>query len=183
MLYNREIKLKNGKTCLFRNAGSKDAEAYMDYFEQAHSETDYLTTYPGETARNVAAEAEYLRKVTDSANEIEICAFLDGKLTGSAGITMIHDRIKTRHRAEFGISIIKEYWGLGIGTELTRTCIRCAEEAGYLQLELEVVADNEEAVRLYRKLGFTEFGRNPRGFRTREGNWQELVHMRLELPR
>lgn len=59
-------------------------------------------------------------------------------------------------------------------------CIECAKKVGYLQLELEVVADNASAVRLYESVGFREFGRNPRGFRARSG-WQELVLMRLEL--
>lgn len=31
------------------------------------------------------------------------------------------------------------------------------------------------------KAGFTEFGRNPRGFRSRLSGYQELVYMRLEL--
>ena len=44
-----------------------------------------------------------------------------------------------------------------------------------------MVADNASAVALYKKAGFVEFGRNPRGFRTREGNYQALIHMRLEL--
>ena len=37
------------------------------------------------------------------------------------------------------------------------------------------------AVELYRSLGFVEYGRNPRGFRARGGQWQELLLMRLEL--
>ena len=68
-----------------------------------------------------------------------------------------------------------------IGAALTGACIDCAKEAGFWQLELEVVGDNETAVRLYKKYGFVEYGRNPRGFLTRDGRWQELVLMRLEL--
>ena len=71
--------------------------------------------------------------------------------------------------------------GMVIGAALTGACIDCAKEAGFRQLELEVVGDNENAVRLYKKYGFVEYGRNPRGFLTRDGRWQELVLMRLEL--
>ena len=71
--------------------------------------------------------------------------------------------------------------GMVIGAALTGACIDCAKEAGFRQLELEVVGDNENAVRLYKKYGFMEYGRNPRGFLTRDGRWQELVLMRLEL--
>ena len=43
------------------------------------------------------------------------------------------------------------------------------------------MADNVPALTLYKSVGFQEYGRNPRGFRTRDGRWQELVLMRLEL--
>ena len=55
------------------------------------------------------------------------------------------------------------------------------EERGYAQLELEAVAENQTALTLYKSVGFVEYGRNPRGFRSRFSGWQELVLMRLEL--
>ena len=70
---------------------------------------------------------------------------------------------------------------MGIGRVLMESCIDCARRAGYAQLELEVVAGNERAVSLYRRAGFEEYGRNPRGYRSAAAGYQELVHMRLEL--
>ena len=60
-------------------------------------------------------------------------------------------------------------------------CIECAKDAGYTQLELNVVAENERAVALYKKMGFVEYGRNPRGFNSRVSGYQEVVYMLLEL--
>ena len=60
-------------------------------------------------------------------------------------------------------------------------CIECAKEAGYTQLELNVVAENERAVSLYKKMDFVEYGRNPRGFNSRLSGYQEVVYMLLEL--
>ena len=99
---------------------------------------------------------------------------------GTAGIGCVGRREKTRHRAEFGISVDKAYWGLGIGRALTEACIECAKKAGYAQLELEVVAENRSAIGLYESEGFVEYGRNPKGFRSRLTGWQEVVLMRLE---
>ena len=71
--------------------------------------------------------------------------------------------------------------GMGLGKALAEACIRCAGDAGYEQLELQVAAENARALSLYRRLGFVEFGRNPRGFKSRMSGYQELVYMRLEL--
>ena len=60
-------------------------------------------------------------------------------------------------------------------------CINCAKEAGYTQLELTVVAENTKAIALYQKAGFVEYGRNPRGFRSRISGFQEVVYMLLML--
>ena len=120
-------------------------------------------------------------EIRDSNDGIEMCAEVDGTIVGTAGFSYVGDKDKVKHRAEFGIGIEKPYWGLGIGRALTEACIDCAREAGYTQLELDVVADNIPAVNLYKSLGFTEFGRNPKGFRSRTAGWQELVLMDLEL--
>jgi len=60
-------------------------------------------------------------------------------------------------------------------------CIECAKKAGFEQIELNVIADNSRAIDMYEKAGFVEFGRNPRGFKSRISGYQELVYMRLEL--
>ena len=59
-----------------------------------------------------------MEKKATSPNEIELIAFVDGKVAGTAGIDAIGAQYKVAHRAEFGIGILKEYWGLGIGRAL-----------------------------------------------------------------
>ena len=181
MKYERELVLKDGRRCLLRSAVAEDAEAYLDYFIRCHAETDWLTTYPDENTHTVEEERSFLDRQYGSPNGVEIVAVVDGKIAGSAGAHGIANREKLRHRADFGISVLKEYWRLGIGRALTEACIECAKEMGYVQLELEAVAENQPAVRLYESVGFKEYGRNPKGFRSRYTGWQELVLMRLEL--
>ena len=181
MHYNREIKLKDGRTCVLRNGTEADGEAARDNFNLVHAQTDYLLTYPEENNFTAFQEAQFLKKKAESSNEIEILAEIDGSVVGMAGIESLGSKEKIRHRAEFGISVDQAYWGLGIGRALTDACIECAKAAGYAQLELEAVAENANALRLYESAGFVEYGRNPKGFRSRYSGWQELVLMRLEL--
>lgn len=179
--YYNKITLKDGRKCCLRNATEKDGEAVLENFLLTHDQTDFLLSYPDENTKTVESEAEFLKKRSESFDEIEILAEIDGKVVGLAGIGCIGRLFKLNHRAEFGVSVDKNYWHLGIGRALTEACIVCAKKAGYVQLELDVIADNEHAISLYKSVGFVEYGRNPKGFRSRISGFQELVLMRLEL--
>lgn len=179
--YNKIILLKDGRKYCLRNGTENDAHEVLDVFNLTHAETDYLLSYPDENSFTVEQEGAFLKAKTESSNEIEIVAVVDGKIAGTAGIDAVGNKYKTKHRAEFGIGIAKEFWGLGLGRALTEACIECAKEAGYTQLELDVVSDNASAISLYKKVGFVEYGRNPKGFNSRISGYQELVYMKLDL--
>ncbi len=181
MKFEKKIVLKNGKEALIRNGEKADGEDAFEVFNRTHDETDYLLSYPDENSNDPEQEAEFLEERAQSPDETELLAIVDEKIVGTAGITAVGKKYKLKHRATYGISVLKEYWGLGLGRALTEACIRCAAEAGYEQLELDVVAENDRAISLYRSLGFTEYGRNPKGFRSRLSGYQELVYMRKEL--
>ena len=166
MKYNKVIMLKNGIECCLRNGMECDGQAVFDNFNLTHGETDYLLTYPDENCFDVMHE---------------MVAVVGDVVVGTAGIEAVGKKYKVRHRAEFGISVAKEFWGLGIGQALTIACIECAKVAGYAQLELNVVADNVRALSIYKKAGFVEYGRNPKGFNSRLAGFQEVIYMRLEL--
>lgn len=181
MKYSKTVVLKDGRTCIIRNGTRQDAQGVWDNFVLTHGETEYLTTYPEEVTFTLEQEEAYLKQKEENDRDAALLAEVDGKVVGTAGVDSLNAAEKTRHRAHFGISIAKAWWGLGIGRALTEACIECAREAGYLQLELEVVADNIRATELYKSVGFTEYGRNPKSFRSRNSGWQENVLMRLEL--
>ena len=181
MNYHKTITMKDGRACTIRNGTAEDGQSLLDIFNLTHAQTDYLLTYPEESSHTVQQEVDYLKQKAESADGIELLAELEGTVVGTAGIDCVARKEKTRHRAEFGISVDKAYWGLGIGRALTEACIECARTAGYVQLELKAVAENKNALALYRSVGFVEYGRNPKGFRSRTTGWQELVLMRLEL--
>mgnify|MGYP001163281550 CR=1 FL=1 len=181
MRYEKAVIIKDNTECMIRSATAADAAGVYDCFCRTHAETDYLLTYPDENHFTVEGEQQFLTEKEASDKEVELCAVIEGEIVGVAGFERVGSCDKLKHRAEFGISIRKAYWGRGIGRALTESCIECARNAGYAQLELNVISDNDRAVELYKSAGFTEFGRNPRGFRSRSSGWQELILMRMEL--
>ena len=181
MRYYQKIVLKNGIEALIRNGDATDGAAVYENFNLTHAETDYLLSYPDENSFGPEEEAKFLEEKTNSPREIELIAIVDGKVAGTAGIEAVGEKYKVKHRAEFGISILKAYWGLGLGKALAQACVQCAKEAGYTQLELNVAAENKRALSLYKSLGFEEFGRNPKGFNSRISGFQEVIYMLLPL--
>ena len=181
MKYTKTFILRDGRTCILRNGTEQDGQALLDIYKSTHAQTDYLLSYPDESTMTAEQEAQFLKERSESENEIEMLAVTDGIVVGSAGVSCVGKKDKVKHRAEFGISVDKAYWGLGIGRALMEACIACARGVGFVQLELEVVAENEKALSLYESIGFEEYGRNPKGFHSRLSGWQELVLMRLDL--
>ena len=181
MKYFKTVTLKDGRKCTLRNGEEKDGQVVLANFILTHEQTDYLLSYPDENTMTAEQESRFLQEKTDSERGVELLAEVDGAVAGLAGFDAVGSREKLRHRADFGISVDRQYWNLGIGTALMNACIECARKAGYLQIELSVVAENEPASAMYKKAGFVEFGRNPRGFKSRFTGYQELVYMRMEL--
>jgi len=65
----------------------------------------------------------------------------------------------------------------GIGTNLMQTAITDAQNAGAASLYLEVAADNQPAISLYRKLQFETAGRRKNYY----ANQQDALVLRLQL--
>ena len=60
------------------------------------------------------------------------------------------------HCGSLGMGILPAYRGQGIGRRLLQACIAKAQAKGITRIELEVRADNERAISLYKSLGFKQ---------------------------
>lgn len=112
MTYQQTIQLKNGAHCCLRSGTEADGQAALDNFILTHAETDHLLTYPDESTITAAEEGTYLKDKAESPNEAELLAVVDGVVAGTAGFSAVGSAYKLQHRAEFGISIARAYWGL-----------------------------------------------------------------------
>ena len=86
MKYLRTITLKDGRTCILRNGTQGDGQAALDNFNLTHRQTEFLLSYPNEKGFSVEDEERFLREKTESDDEIELLAELDGNVIGMAGI-------------------------------------------------------------------------------------------------
>ena len=172
-LTSKEITLKDGTRCLLRTPLPEDAEQCLLYMKAAATETAFMLRYPEEITLTVEEERDFLQKKLDAPGSGFLSAWIDGRLAGNASFYPVGPHLKVLHRAAFGIAIVKEYWGCGLGEILTREILLAAKSAGYEQLELEVVADNARAVKLYEKCGFVRYGTRPNAFLYKDGSYSD----------
>lgn len=182
MLYKEEFFTgKNGKTYTLRSPTAADAVDMLAYLKQSAAETEHGLSYPEELDLTVQDEEAFISNAASNAESIMISAFDGDKLVGNASLSCVIHRKKTAHRAEFGIAILKSDWGQGLGGKILSELIAAARQAGYEQLELEVVATNTAAIRLYEKLGFKLYGQRPNSFKLKSGAYSDELLMVLDL--
>ena len=93
-----------------------------------------------------------------------VAAMVDGVMAGSASVDLADpptagSMMRAVPTAEFGVSVIAGYRGLGIGRRLIAACERWAAEHGVERMILTVAEANEGAIRLYSELGYRDYDR------------------------
>lgn len=141
---------------VIEKAACADAEAILEYLKQIGGETDNLTFGAEGLPFTVDEEAAHIKQLENSADEVMFVAKDNGKIVGDAGLSRLPRRMK--HRGDFGISVVREYWNRGIGSLLLEEIIRFAKENSFEIIELQVRSDNAAAIHLYEKFGFRKFG-------------------------
>lgn len=167
--------------CTLKSPDENDAAKMLEHLRLTSGETDNMARYADEITMTEEAEREFLNKLAASERGFMVAAYVDGELAASAGVNPAAPYERYAHRGEFGISIKQRFWNIGIGTAVMKEIIAAARLAGYEQLDLEVVATNKNAIRLYEKYGFVTFGRQERSFKYRDGTYAAQLLMALEL--
>lgn len=157
-MYSGEKTTKDGRTLLIREAEGSDAGAVLAYLDLISQETDFLTFGPGEFRLTQPEEVDYLEKCRCAQNCLYLLALLEetivGTLTFEAGA-----RPRVRHAGEFGVSVLKEYWGIGVASSLIDALLAWSKNGNIIKkINLRVRADNQRAISLYQRKGFVVEG-------------------------
>ena len=148
---------------IIEKATCEDAAAILQYLKQIGAETDNLTFGAEGLPFTIESEAAYIRQIENSLDEIMLVAKDKGKVVGNASLSRLPRRMK--HRGDFSVSVLKEYWNKGIGSQLLHEIIQFAKENSFEVIDLQVRSDNLSAIHLYEKLGFKKIGTHPAFFK------------------
>ncbi len=152
---NIEFKLKDGRPAILRSANENDAEAFVDYMKKSTGETDFLLRTPEECeTQTIEQEIDFINNCNSSDTHTLLVCEAGGKLAGNCMIWW-NNRVKTGHRANVAIGLLREFWNQGIGTKMFQEMIKIAESnPKILQMELDFIEGNSRARALYEKMGF-----------------------------
>lgn len=111
-----------------------------------------------------------------SGNQYHLVACDAEEIVGCVGLTTERSP-RRRHVATLGMVVHDDWQGRGIGSTLLRAAVDLADRwLSLTRLELTVYADNEPALRLYRKFGFAVEGRLAR-YAFRDGAFVDALTM------
>ena len=72
--------------------------------------------------------------------------------------------------------------GLHIGEQLVKDSLKTGASLGFRILQFNaVVATNTHALHLYERLGFTQLGVIPQGFRMKDGHYEDIIPHYIKL--
>lgn len=158
-------------------ANPDDAPAVLAIRYAVLAEGKWFITEAHEFGESVASKEHHILDLQRSPNSIFLVARREKRLVGyltiQGGLLS-----RMRHVGKLEILVEQASRGKGAGEALLRSCIDWANRNPHLvKIGLNVFADNERAIALYRKLGFVEEGRRPREYRMADGTWRDDVLM------
>lgn len=142
---------------ILRSPNKKDVEELSKLRIKIDGETENLDREAGEGLLTPKDLEKLIYEDNRSDRNLFLVAEVEGKIVG---FTRLEGNVLSRfkHKAEFGICILKEYWGYGIGKVLMDNVLNLADNMGIKKISLNVVQTNEKAIELYKSYGFKEEG-------------------------
>lgn len=113
------------------------------------------------------------------------CAVAENTESGEVlGLYILHPNNIGRcgHISNASYAVASASRGLHVGEKLVRDCIVQAAKHGFKVLQFNaVVATNIHARHLYERIGFKQLGVIPKGFRMKDGHYEDICPYYIEV--
>lgn len=172
----KEIVTKKGRKIIIRPPTPKDVGEIFTFFNKLIEEDTYILRF-GHEKVNLASEKDWLSKSLKKVKKKEVVllgAYVEAQLVGQ--IEVRKGIFRKRYIGTLHLGVDRDFRGEGIGEALMNAVEDEAKEIGVKVIELQVFGENDPALSLYKKLGFTRFGVLPRSIDFR-GKLLDEVYM------
>ena len=147
--------LKDGRNLTFRTIGDGDEETFLAFRRLVPTESTHTMMYVGMKLPTVDELVEFNRRDLENSLVLKVGVFDGPRLVGYLRMAPQHDGHPwVAHLTQFGMMILKEFWGHGVGKKLLQIQDEFAASVGITRIEAMVRAKNEAGVKLYQRAGF-----------------------------
>lgn len=157
-----KFKLEDGREVVIRYPELGDLKEMTRYINTLSKEQTFITFQGNEIS--LKDERKHLKNMLDKIKKglaVQLLIFHNNQLVGITDIKMYEHALK--HEGVFGITIAKEFRGVGLGKKIMELVIdETIKKLPQLKvITLGVFSDNPLAQNLYKSFGFKEYGRLP----------------------
>jgi len=143
----------NGISYTIRSAIVTDAKELSKVRLQIDGETENLDREQGEGFIDVSGFEQLIKNDTETTSNLFLVAEVQDQIVGFSRCEG-NSLKRFAHKVEFGVCVLKDYWGYSIGKNLLKESIAWADLNNIKKMTLNVLETNDKAIKLYEKLGF-----------------------------
>lgn len=125
MIINKQEFYVNGINYTVRSAMDKDANDLSKLRLQIDGETENLDREEGEGFIDTTRFEEIIKTDTESPRNLFLVAVVNDRIVGFSRCEGVYLK-RFSHKVEFGVCVLKEFWGYRIGKNLLKESISWA---------------------------------------------------------
>ncbi|EJR33509.1 MULTISPECIES: GNAT family N-acetyltransferase [Bacillus] len=166
----------NGLTYTVRSAVQTDAEQLSEIRVQIDGETENMDREAGEGFIDKIGFQKIVKTDSEEMKNLFLVVEVHNRIVGFSRCEGSNLK-RLSHKVEFGVCILREFWGYGMGKSLLQQSIQWADENEVKKISLQVLETNEKAIKLYKKLGLEVEGILKNDKKLSDGKYYNTVVM------
>ncbi len=174
--YPKEIALKSGFRCQLRPLQPDDEKAFLQFF-QAVPEKERM--FIKHRVTEPAVIHEWCQSI-DYGRNLPLLALADGLVIGDV---TLHQQLGgwKRHVGRVSVLVHPKYRGRGLARAMVLEIIDLARQLGLEKVEAEFIADQEQAIKVFAMIGFSQLVRLPEYVKDMQAISHDYILMGLDL--
>lgn len=176
MIIKRQEFHINGLTYTVRSAVQTDAEQLSEIRVQIDGETENMDREAGEGFIDKIGFQKIVKTDSEEMKNLFLVVEVHNRIVGFSRCEGSNLK-RLSHKVEFGVCILREFWGYGMGKSLFQQSIQWADENEVKKISLQVLETNEKAIKLYKKLGLEVEGILKNDKKLSDGKYYNTVVM------
>ncbi len=170
---------RDGAPVQIRCAAAADAERMLDCVREVIATSAGTLTTPAEFQITPQQEREWISGHLDNINALLLVAEAGGDIVGNINFRS-SERTRLAHTGTLGMGLRPAWQGRGIGHALLHALLAWARGNPRIEkVGLQVLGNNQRAIRLYYRCGFTVNGVKPREIKLDDGSYTDDISMHL----